>query len=405
MRAALAITILAAAASPLAGETVLGAGSHLSVRLAAPVSSRTSKAGDVVQASVVAAVDAAGPLTPHDASVVGRVVEVGRLHKPDRAMVRLEFSSLAGRGETAPLCAHLVSVDNAREVVDDEGRIVLRSPHLRPSWMEALLLLAHVDPMVAVAVEAGRIVHRVGRPSSIELPAGTEVTLELDEPAATVALEADPDAAPIAPALADLVRAEPRRVLAASGKTPADVVNMTFVGTADEIRAAFVAAGWRQADRACLRSGFKLLWAFAEARSYRSAPVSRLSLDGRPPDLVFEKQLDTISKRHHVRLWKRNETWEGRPVFVATASRDVGLFLSRDGPRITHHIEPWIDTERDKIVEDLSFAGYVASTAKVDRPAVEVRCHNTAGDLVLTDGRAAVVVVGTPGRQEMAAGR
>src|SRR5262249_53550239 len=148
----------------------------------------------------------------------------------------------------------------------------------------------------------------------------------------------------------------PGRVLGGSGKTPADVVNLAFVGSAEEIRAAFLAAGWRTADRPCLRTGMKLLWAFAEARSYRSAPVSRLSLDGRPPDLVFQKQLDTISKRHHIRLWKRNETWEGRPVWVAAASRDVGLFFSRGGPRVTHHIEPWIDAERDKIVDDLAFA-------------------------------------------------
>jgi hypothetical protein len=401
MRAAFVLTVLAAAASPLHGET-LAAGSRLSLRLSSPVSSRRSKPGDVVQASIVAAGNG-GEARPQDASVLGRVVEVGRLHKPDRAMVRLEFTSLVGGGETAPLRAHLVSVDNARETVDADGRIVLRSHHLRPSWMEALLFVAQVDPLVAALVEAGRVAHHAGLPHSIELPPGTEVTLMLDEPAALAVLEENPET-PVAPVLADLVRAEPARVQAGSGKMPADVVNLAFVGSADEIRAAFLAAGWRMPDRACLRTGFKLLWAFAEARSYRSAPVSRLSLDGRPPDLVFEKQLDTISKRHHVRLWKRNETWEGRPVWVAAASRDVGLFLSRDGPRITHHIEAGIDSEREKIVDDLAFAGYVARAGRVDRPGVETRCHNTAGDEVVTDGRAAVVVVGAPDRQELAAG-
>ena len=42
-----------------------------------------------------------------------------------------------------------------------------------------------------------------------------------------------------------------------------------------------------------------------------------MRLEGDAPGLVFEKQNNTLTKRHHVRIWPRTESFRGRPVWLA----------------------------------------------------------------------------------------
>lgn len=333
---------------------------------------------------------------PPGSAVVGTVAEVERTRKPRRSIVRLEFSTLLTGGTSLPIQTRVVSVDNAREVVDEDGRIVgAARPVMRPGVVEAALVLAHANPVVAGILEAARWASGRARPVSIDYRSGVDVVLELQ---AAVSLDTTPlpsASGVLPPELAELARAQPDHVQAGLTR-PADLTNLLMVGTEGDLCRAFARAGWSQPDHPSLRTDAKLIWAFAARRPYRAAPVSRLSLEGRPPDLVFEKQTNTITKRHHVRLWRRGETWNGQPVFLAAATHDVGLFFSRAGRRVTHHIEPWIDLEREKIVDDLALAGAVAMEAVVDRPAAPKACRNAAGDPVRTDGGIAVVVLAPP---------
>jgi LssY C-terminus len=50
---------------------------------------------------------------------------------------------------------------------------------------------------------------------------------------------------------------------------------------------------------------------------YAEAPVSVLLLDGEPPQLVFEKTLNSVNKRHHLGVWQIEETWNGQTVWTA----------------------------------------------------------------------------------------
>jgi hypothetical protein len=74
------------------------------------------------------------------------------------------------------------------------------------------------------------------------------------------------------------------------------------------------------------------------------------------------------------------------------AARPRGRF-SRELKTFTHEIDPRVDLERDKIVDDLVFAGRVASQAMVDRPNAPRSDRNAAGDQFETDGRIAVVAL------------
>jgi hypothetical protein len=48
-------------------------------------------------------------------------------------------------------------------------------------------------------------------------------------------------------------------------------------------------------------------------------------IDGRQPDLVFQKSLDTFAKRHHVRIWKLASTYDGREVWVCSSTHDIAV--------------------------------------------------------------------------------
>ena len=121
--------------------------------------------------------------------------------------------------------------------------------------------------------------------------------------------------------------------------------------------------------------------------------MSLLTLEGRRPDLVFEKQNNTLARRHHVRIWARPGEFRGRPIFLAAATQDVGIFFSAQERTFTHRIDSRIDLERDKIVDDLAFAGAVEMSTLVDRPQVSRSGTNAAGDRIETDGAIAALVL------------
>ena len=60
----------------------------------------------------------------------------------------------------------------------------------------------------------------------------------------------------------------------------------------------------------------------AEDRGYNEAPVSILMLDGKPPDMVFEKLNNTFAQRHHLRVWRRPPSFSGKPVWAVAATHD-----------------------------------------------------------------------------------
>src|ERR1019366_10791211 len=94
-------------------------------------------------------------------------------------------------------------------------------------------------------------------------------------------------------------------------------------------------------------------------RGYSEAPAPVLLLDGKPPDRVFKKPLNPFARRHHLRIWRRPASFRGRPVWAVAATHDIGIDLSAAERTFIHRIDPQIDQERDKVVNDLLFAGHV----------------------------------------------
>jgi len=155
---------------------------------------------------------------------------------------------------------------------------------------------------------------------------------------------------------------------------PGDPVNVVLVGTLRQLRGAFAALGWSEADRLSLASSWGMIRAFVLNTPYPTAPFSTLYLFGRGQDIGFQKAIDdSPRKRHHIRFWALSQkraraTW-GSPDFwlkaerppdhesvlwIGAGTRDTGLSLTRLSFQVTHATDSDTNAERDYIVAELT---------------------------------------------------
>jgi LssY-like putative type I secretion system component LssY len=396
--------ISAAAFSFLLSLTRLGpsveipAGTEVHARLTTAIPWH-AKPGLAVSAVLVEPMAAEGvALLPPGTVLRGRVEGTGD-YPPDhrRSCLKVDFGELdLPSGSALPIETRLVDVDNARETVDEEGRIVgMPWVPVRPGGLDALLLVAaHAHPISLVAFEAAKLaVHEAGR-APIAYATGTDLTLEiLNRPRVPPCVASGPARLPTDDDLIGLVPLLPDRAEAAKFRKPSDLTNLLVAGSRDSVRQAFFAAGWTEARPLGFRTGARALVALATRRGYRPAPVSLLRLDGVAPDLVFEKQNNTVARRHHVRLWRLPESSTHGPIWLGAATHDVGITFDRRHRTFTHRIDSNVDHEREKVASDLAFTGRVQAWDLVGRPDVPLDTENATGDRIETDGRLAVLVL------------
>lgn len=154
---------------------------------------------------------------------------------------------------------------------------------------------------------------------------------------------------------------------------PGDPVNVVLVGTLQQLRSAFKALGWSEADRLSFASSWGMVRAFVLNSPYPTAPFSTLYLFGRGQDVGFQKAIhDSPRKRHHVRFWALSQTraratwgtadfWLNteRPLnnesvlWIGAGTRDTGLSLTRLSFQITHATDSDTNAERDYIIGEL----------------------------------------------------
>src|SRR5207302_1549854 len=84
------------------------------------------------------------------------------------------------------------------------------------------------------------------------------------------------------------------------------------------------------------------------------------------PDVVFQKSLNTITKRHHIRIWQVGE-FDGNEIWLAAASHDFGVAFRAASMTITHKIDLRTDLERRKVINDIRFAGCAGQVSLLDR--------------------------------------
>ncbi len=176
---------------------------------------------------------------------------------------------------------------------------------------------------------------------------------------------------------------------------PGDPINVGLVGSQEDVICAMHAAGWYPADPVTLRSSVEIIGSVLLDRPYRDAPVSGLFYQGRRQDLAFEKPSGkSADRRHHVRVWKAlDRGQEGRAVWLGAVTFDRGVGFSHDDARVTHHIAPDIDAERDLLTNDLAAAKVVTTVYEVTGIGPTVDGRNGEGDLYYTDGEIKISVL------------
>jgi hypothetical protein len=175
---------------------------------------------------------------------------------------------------------------------------------------------------------------------------------------------------------------------------PGDPINIAIVGSDTEIMRAMHAAGWSPADPITLASSVRIAADTVLHRSDDDAPVSNLFMFGRKQDFAFEQPIGGgPGRRHHVRFWRWDEPFDGRPAWIGAATYDSKVGLSHTTGQVTHHIAPDVDAERDRIAAELQAAGFVATVDWNDSFHTHLEGKNGGGDPWRTDGRLAIVVL------------
>ncbi|MCB1866259.1 MAG: LssY C-terminal domain-containing protein [Chromatiales bacterium] len=199
----------------------------------------------------------------------------------------------------------------------------------------------------------------------------------------------------------ELLRAQLERlpccVTNEDGTRDGDPLNLVFVGDSAAVLTALSRSGWSFTHRISLKTVQRLVGAALSGEAYPVAPVSSLYVFGRKQDFALQRARTDISRRNHMRLWLAPYLVEGRQVWIAQVSRDIGVKLTTESPTLTTHvIDPQVDLAREYVLHSLLAEGLVerfgfirgARRASRDQPA-----QNLTSDPYFSDGLRLVVFI------------
>jgi hypothetical protein len=398
VKSGLTAALLLLAATGFATAARIPSGTQIQIRLTAEMNTSTAKVDQRFEALVIAPVVVDGSVAMSaGATVTGHIKEVTAAVNPDdQAALALGFDEIRdANGKKAGVAAKLASVDNARESLDADGRIqgIIASQTGSGRLDQGINKVSQKYPSFAELLGTVKQAVLKDTDANIDYKPGVEMTIELTKPLEWAGAASGPDVASIEPQaeLLRVVNSQPFRTATEKDQQPSDITSLMFLGSQQEIEAAFDKAGWSQAAKLSEQSKLETFRAMAEMRGYQEAPVSVLLLAGQPPDLVFEKLNDTFAARHHLRIWRRPGQFHTKGIWVCSATHDTGISFSEQNRTFIHKIDPQIDLERAKVVNDLLLTGLVRGLSLVERDGLPRDMSNATGDALKTDGSMAVV--------------
>ena len=382
-------------AKPATGETV-PAGTTIHIRLRETVSSFGSKAEMPVSALVIQPVMVGDEIAiPLGTQLEGTIVKVRRIGlglASETALVQLGFDQMRlPGGSLQPATLKVVQVDNSRETVDAAGAIHgIRATASASKVVSGLAVsAASLDPMSLLFGLSGSLSAFRVPESEIIFPTGTELTLQTTAPVAVSGTYPTPalvttDAEDQAKLIA-LAESLPYRTETELKREPSDITSILFLGDESAIVRALDAAGWSRSDALGAQSNYGVMRSVVENQGYKEGPVSTLLLAGKPPVGAWAKTLDTFFQRHHLRLFAQGKEFDGKTVFVTSATHDSGIGINKATKTLIHIIDENIDEERGKVVSDMLLTGCVDAVEYIDRPWIPEELHNATGDTLRTD--------------------
>jgi hypothetical protein len=388
--------LLALHSRPALACDQIPAGTSFWIRLLDPIASYSSKPGTALRASLIQSPDCdGGPVFPTGLEIRGKLISVRRVglgFRRDTASIEVRFDRIVNlNGEVVPIGAQVVEIDNARESVRNgvihgiratdtpQGRITSRLIHL-PTW----------NPYSDWGLIAYRsIFTRLPEPE-IYLPPGTDLRLRLS---AALDVASQPELPQSTFQMDEYERGDVEIVMAKSsdrtttrtGKD-ADIVNLLFLGSPEQVHNAFTAAGWKPSDANSAHAFARQFAAFLTLSNYPNMPISKQLLNGQPQDLTWQKSFDSYEKREHLRLWSVPETVDGQQAWLGAYTRETSAALSIRYHKFIHHIDRDVDEGVVMLVRDLSLAGCVQSVGQLPRSQMPRHMLNATGDEMDTLG-------------------
>ena len=84
----------------------------------------------------------------------------------------------------------------------------------------------------------------------------------------------------------------------------ADLFNLVFLGSREQVEAAFREAGWHNSDRVSRHSFAHNFYALLNNSGYARQPMMTFLLEGKPEDMNWQKGLNSYGRRDHLRIWE-----------------------------------------------------------------------------------------------------
>ncbi len=375
----------------------LPAGTALEARLSGATGSRTSRPGDSIEATIIAPVTVDGRIVvPQGSRLLGSIVNataIGFGFKHSTASITYGFHTLQLLdGTEIRIDTQLSEVGTAKELVDDFGTVHGIHPiaSLSSSLAFYTVPLLLLEPEFGIPILGMKALIAPSANPEINFPRGTELSLRLTRAVSLPARDVDslvPSQSFSPDDLADfetVLKSSSQR--AYLGGRPSDIVNVLLIGSRSQVDRAFRASGWSKAQRKSPVALYHMYQALTKRHGYPSAPVNALTLNGSPSSFVRQKSLDTVEKRHHVRLWQdpvQTDFWLG------AAAEDDGFRFEQT--HWTHSTDPNIDRERAKIVNDLAFTGCVDAAGVLSRVSADLAQDPRSAHPIRTDGDVAVI--------------
>jgi hypothetical protein len=380
------------------------AGEPLWIRLAAPVSTYTAKAGDPVHAILTEDLVCGGEIVLPMGTAIDGVVrskrKVGWGIRHETAALELEFNRAIVKSDISlVLTARVEEVENAREKVHKGVIQGIRSSNtFQGSVNSRLIHLPTWNPYSDTVLIAYKATFPIFPEPEIYYPAGTDIRLrttkEISSPPVMdlATRESDEPATTDADQIEQLIPQLPWRVTTKKN-VDADVLNIVFLGSRNQVESAFREAGWNNADPVSRRAWMKNFYALLNNSGYPQQPMMTFLLNGRPEDMNWQKSLNSYGRRDHLRIWHWTATGSSESVWVTSSTHDTGAALAVKYRGFVHHIAPNLDDERATVIRDLNFAGCVRSISYVSRPEMPRDTHNATGQAMHTDGAVAVIAL------------
>ncbi len=177
----------------------------------------------------------------------------------------------------------------------------------------------------------------------------------------------------------------PPRVFNGEGRE-GDMLNLVFVGQAEDLQATFQRAGWVKTDK--WRPVF--VWHLLRRRTHDAQlPMARFYLFGRVQDYSYALPDPdaVVSRRHHLRIWKTDYTMDGTPIWAAAATHDVAIEIAKRGRLINHRIDPAVDAERDFVGTNLTDTSSVRGQEYLHSADPVFQAQTASGEAYHSDSR------------------